>query len=126
MTDVPVLRNLSVRRSFLSRLALLAAIALLLLPASLLRAQDVPHITGIDPTSGKVGDQITVTGENLGKNRVVAVFLSDAKTDYKAAVVEQSPEKIVMKVPQVSAGDYNVSIQVGNQILIEPYRFTVQ
>jgi len=126
MTDVPVLRNLSVRRSFLSRLALLAAIALLLLPASLLRAQDAPHITGIDPTSGKVGDQITVTGENLGKDRVVAVFLSDAKTDYKAAVVEQSPEKIVMKVPQVSAGDYNVSIQVGNQILIEPYRFTVQ
>ncbi len=126
MIEVPDQTNSLARRSFFSRLALLAAIGLIVLPVPLLRAQDAPHVTAVDPTSGKVGDQITVTGENLGKNRVSAAFLSDAKTDFKASVVEQSPEKIVMKVPQVPAGDYNVSIQVGNQILIEPFRFTVQ
>ena len=31
-----------------------------------------------------------------------------------------------MKVPQVKPGGYNVSIQVGNGILIEPVRFTVE
>ena len=67
-----------------------------------------------------------MTGENLGKSNVSAVFLSDDKTDYKATVVEQSDGKIVMKVPQVKAGDYKVSLQAGNNIYIQPVRFTVQ
>mgnify|MGYP001555400461 CR=1 FL=1 len=53
------------------------------------------------------------------------VFESD-KVDYKATIVNQAADKIVMKIPQVKPGGYNVSIQVGNGILIEPVRFTVQ
>ena len=73
-----------------------------------------------------MNDTITVTGENLGKSAVSALFLSDDKNDYKAAIVEQSDAKIVAKVPQVKPGGYNVSVQTGNQIIIEPVRFTVQ
>ena len=40
--------------------------------------------------------------------------------------MDQSDEKIVMKVPQVKSGDYNISIQVGHNIFIKPVRFTVQ
>jgi hypothetical protein len=47
-------------------------------------------------------------------------------TDYKATLVEQAEGKIVMKVPQVKAGGYKVSLQVGNNIYIQPVRFTVQ
>ena len=54
------------------------------------------------------------------------MFLSDDTTDYKATVVEQADAKIVMKVPQVKAGDYKVSVQAGNNIYIQPVRFTVQ
>jgi hypothetical protein len=104
----------------------LAFAVLLLLPASLLVAQDSPRVASVDPTSAKVDANITVTGENLGKDHVSAVFLSDAKTDYKATVVEQTSQRIVMKVPRVTPGDYNVSVQTGNQILIEPVRFTVE
>src|ERR1035437_9413074 len=50
----------------------------------------------------------------------VAVLLSDDKSDYKATIVEQTDEKIVMKVPQVKSGDYNISIQVGTNIFIKP------
>jgi len=32
----------------------------------------------------------------------------------------------VMKVPKVKAGSYNVSIQVGNNIYIQPVKFEVQ
>jgi IPT/TIG domain-containing protein len=85
-----------------------------------------PRITSVDPTTGKVNDSITLTGENLGKGSVAGVFLSDDKNDYKAALLDQSSEKIVVKVPQVKPGGYNVSIQVGVQIFIEPLRFTVQ
>jgi IPT/TIG domain len=94
--------------------------------ASLVCAQGNPRVTAVEPASGKTNDNVTVTGENLGKSNVSAVFLSDDKTDYKATVVEQGEGKIVIKVPQVKAGDYKVSVQVGNNIYIQPVRFTVQ
>lgn len=84
------------------------------------------RVTGVDPTSGKVDDTVTVAGENLGKGAVSAAFLSDDKTDYKATLVEQDGEKIVMKVPHVKPGSYNISIQTGNTILIQPVRFIVR
>jgi hypothetical protein len=105
------------------RCGLLAA-TFLLVP--LLFAQGTPHVTGVEPTSGKVNDSVTVRGEYLGKGSVSAVFLSDDNTDYKATLLEQTEEKIVMKVPQVKPGDYHVSIQEGNKILILPIRFEVQ
>ncbi len=119
-------------QSFMPRcsFALLALLTFLALPFPKIFAQSSPHITGVDPASGKTGDTITVTGENLGKSAVSAVFLSDDKSDYKAAIVEQGADKIVMKVPQVKSGDYNVSIEVGEgakaAIYIQPVRFTVE
>ena len=105
------------------RLGFLAATVLL---ASLVFAQGSPGVTGVDPSSGKVNDNVTVMGENLGKGSVSAVFLSDDKTDYKATLVEQAAEKIVMKVPPVKPGDYNISTQVGTRVLIELVRFKVR
>ena len=89
-------------------------------------AQDTPQVTGIDPTSGKVNDTATVAGTNLDKPGVSAVYLSDDKNDYKATVVEQSAEKIVIKIPQVKAGDYNVSLQEGDKLFIKPIKFKVE
>jgi hypothetical protein len=40
--------------------------------------------------------------------------------------VEQTDARIVMKVPAVRAGGYNVSIQIDNNIYIQPVRFTVE
>lgn len=102
---------------------LAAFFVLALLPAT---AQTNSRITAVDPTSGKVNDTITVTGDSLGKAAVSGVFLSDDQNDHKAMIVDQETGKIVFKVPQVKAGDYNVSIQVGNSLLIQPVRFTVQ
>jgi hypothetical protein len=102
-----------------------AVLAATILLAPLVIAQTSPHVTGIDPAEGKVNDSVTVAGENLGKDSVSAVFLSDDKTDYKATLVNQAADKIVIKVPQVKPGDYNASIQVGNRILITPVKFKV-
>jgi hypothetical protein len=90
------------------------------------QGQATPKITKVDPSSGKVSDSITVSGADLGKDAVAGVFLSDDKSDYKATIVSQAADKIVMKVPQVKPGGYNLSIQVGGTTLIEPVRFTVQ
>lgn len=86
----------------------------------------MPHIATVDPASGKVNDTVTLTGTNLGKASVAGIFLSDDKSDYKATLVDQAPEKIVFKVPQVKPGGYNLSVQSGTQILILPVHFTVE
>src|ERR1019366_3731863 len=91
-------RNKNTRR----RLMFLAAVLL----APLIFAQGVPQLTAIEPSSGKVNETVTIKGENLGKDSVSSVFLSDDKNDYKATIVEQAAEQIVVKVPQVKPGDY--------------------
>jgi len=108
-------------------LGILVGAAIFLTSSQKLTAQnESPSMTSVDPTSGKVNDSITVTGTNLGKPGVSAVFLSDDKNDYKATIIEQEATKIVMKVPEVKAGSYNVSYQKGTSIFIQPIRFTVQ
>jgi hypothetical protein len=102
---------------------ILAAVVLF---SSLAIAQNAPTVTGVDPATGKVNDTVTVSGSNLGKSAVSSVFLSDDKSDFKATIVEQSDDKITMKVPQVKAGDYNISVQVGDKLFIKPVKFRVE
>lgn len=83
-------------------------------------------MASVDPASGKPNDTVTVSGEMLERSHVSAVFLSDDKDDHKAVVVSQAADKITIKIPEVKPGDYNVSIQSGNAIFIQPVRFTVQ
>ena len=116
-------RNLAPRRHSGRNFLLFAAIAFL---AHLVLAQAKPQVTTVDPASGKVNDNVTLIGDNLGKDSVSNVFLSDDNNDYKATVVDQQVQKIVMKVPQVKPGDYHVSIQVGDKIFILPLRFKVE
>jgi len=97
-----------------------------LLTASLALGQASPRVTGVEPEAGKIDSNMTVTGENLGSDTVVGIYLSDDMSDYPATVVEQSADKIVVKVPQVMPGGYNISIHVGNNIFIQPVRFTVE
>jgi|SRR5580704_10015958 hypothetical protein len=120
--------NGTVRLGRIRTLLKLSFIATLLLfcLASRVGGQNSPKITTVAPATGKVNDSVTLTGENLGKDSVSAVFLSDDKDDYKAIVVEQGSAKIILKVPQVKSGGYNISIQEGDKILILPVRFTVQ
>jgi hypothetical protein len=115
---------LAVQQNTGRRRWLFLAAAILLSPVVI--AQNTPQVTGVDPTSGKVNDTATVSGTNLDKPGVSAVFLSDDKNDYKATVVDQSTDKIVIKIPQVKAGDYNISVQEGDKLFIKPVKFKVQ
>jgi hypothetical protein len=116
-------RELSFRRCYAKGLSLLAASILL---ASLAFAQPQGQITSIDPMSGKVNDDVTLAGQKLGKTSVTSVYLSDDKNDYKATIVSQADDKIVLKVPHVKAGVYNVSLGTASTIMILPVHFTVQ
>jgi IPT/TIG domain-containing protein len=109
----------------LCKVVLVASLVLLWLAPRTV-GQNSPKITTVAPAAGKVNDSVTLTGENLGKDAVSAVFLSNDKDDFKATVVEQGSAKIILKVPDVKSGGYNISIQEGDKILILPLKFTVQ
>jgi hypothetical protein len=98
----------------------------LVLFSSLAVAQNSPQVTGVDPASGKVNDTVIINGSNVGKDSVSAVYLSDDKNDYKSTIVDQGNEKITVKVPQVKAGSYNISLQVGDKLFIKPVKFKVE
>jgi hypothetical protein len=114
------------RRFCFAAFALLALAMLVTIQSVRVLAQNSPSVLTVDPASGKVGDTVTVTGTNLARATVAAVFLSDEKSDYKAVVVEQSAEKIIIKIPQVKQGGYNLSFLEGTAIFILPVRFTVE
>jgi hypothetical protein len=61
-------------------------------------------MSSVDPTSGKAGDVLAVSGENLDKANVAKVYLTDDKNDFVCEVTEQSPTAIKLKIPAKAAG----------------------
>jgi hypothetical protein len=112
-----------IRAGIFSVLVLAVTIALL---APRLFAQNGPHVAAVDPASAKVNDSVSITGQNLGKASVAAIYLSDDKDDYKATLSDQADGKITFKIPQVKTGSYNISLQVSGTILIQPVRISIQ
>jgi hypothetical protein len=102
----------------------LASVVLVVVVAGLW-GQGSPRVTSVEPATAKIGASVTVHGENLGKGNVAAVFVSNSSDDFPATVVEQTEGKLVIKIPKVKAGDYNISIQVKSDILIQPIRLAV-
>jgi len=61
--------------------------------------QPMPRMVSVDPDGGKVGDIIVVTGENLQKENVAKVYLTDEKKDTQVEVLEQTATTIKFKIP---------------------------
>jgi hypothetical protein len=93
---------------------------------AMLGAQEYSQINKVEPASVKVGDNVTLHGDGLGKKRVVAVFLSTDKDDIAVVIVEQTDTKIVIKIPKVKAGDYKLGLEVEKTILIQPKFLTIE
>jgi len=53
----------------------------------------------VDPPSGKKGDVVAVSGENLQKDQVDKVFLTDGKNDTPVEVTEQTATSLKFKIP---------------------------
>jgi len=66
---------------------------------SLHAQRGMPRMTSVEPETGKAGDILTVSGENLGKAQVAELYLTDGKNDTKAEMKEQTPTSIAFKIP---------------------------
>jgi len=83
---------------------------------------------GVDPTNGKIGDVVVVTGENLQKANVSKVYLTDGKNDLVAEVLEQTDTTIKFKIPAKATGRMAVMVLTTGkdaQLIEQPVKVTI-
>jgi nitrous oxidase accessory protein NosD len=92
----------------------LSFVPTLLLAAGLcaVAQEPVPRMVSVDPLSGKAGDVIAVTGENLDKAKVDKVYLTDGKNDVPVEVTEQTDKTIKFKIPAKAATGERLAIMI--------------
>jgi hypothetical protein len=61
--------------------------------------QPMPKMVTVDPLNGKAGDVIVATGENLQKDAVAKLYLTDGKNDLACEMLEQTDKTIKFKIP---------------------------
>ena len=74
--------------------------------------QSMPRMSTVEPGNGKTGDVITVAGENLQKDLVAKVYLTDGKIDTEVQITEQSPTSIKFKIPAKAAAGNRLALMV--------------
>jgi hypothetical protein len=80
-------------------------IALLIAASASAVAQPaMPRMVSVEPQNGKPGDVLAVAGENLQKDTVAKVYLTDGKNDFEVTVTEQSDKEIKFKIPAKATG----------------------
>ena len=76
------------------------AVALLAAASFAAHAQTaMPRMASCEPMNGKAGDVIVVTGENLAKDSVAKVYLTDGTNDLQVDIAEQTATTIKFKIP---------------------------
>jgi hypothetical protein len=109
----------------------LSSVVPLLLAATLvLFAQEaMPRMSSVDPPSGKAGDVITVTGENLDKANVGKVYLTDSKNDFECEVTGQTATEIKVKIPAKATGRLALMILTAGKepkLIEQPVKVTIE
>lgn len=88
------------------------------------------QVNSVEPGNGKAGDVITVAGENLHKDTVAKVYLTDGKNDIIMEITDQAPTSIKCKIPaKMQAGRFSVMLLTAGKepkLLVQPVKFTVE
>ena len=89
----------------------------------------IPSIKLVEPVSGKVGDIVKATGENLDKQSVVQVFLTDGKNDIPCQITDQTATVITFKIPaKATPMRYSVAVLTPGKepkFIEQPVRYEV-
>ena len=97
---------------------------------SLLAQATMPRMTTVTPDTAKVGDTLTVEGENLQKSHVAEVYLTDGKNDVKVDVTEQTEKAIKFTVPKsAKPGRLALMILTAEQqpkLIEQPVKVTIE
>ena len=103
--------------------------SLLAFVAGDLKSQAMPMMRTVEPYNAKVGVEVVVSGDNLGKEFVAEVYLGAGGKNTKVEVTSQSEKELKFKVPTVKAGPYRILVLtkgVQPTMIEEPVRFLVE
>jgi hypothetical protein len=70
----------------------------------------MPRMTAVEPPNGKAGDVIVVSGENLQKDSVSKVYLTDGKNDIEVSIDAQTAKEVKFKIPAKATGRLSLMI----------------
>jgi len=102
----------------------------LFLTAGLSSQVKLPTMYSVDPGTGRIGDVLAVTGENLGKETVADLYLTDGKADFKAPIIEQTATSIKFKIPpDAKPGRLSLMVLTRDdppRLIEEPVKITVE
>ena len=88
-----------------------AAITFLVLPPiAAAQSKGMPFVKSVEPMSGKVGDTIVATGENLDKDRVTEFYIGKGNARQKIEIVEQNATTFKFKLPKTESGRYRIVV----------------
>jgi hypothetical protein len=92
-----------------------------------------PRMTSAEPDTGKRGDLITITGENLDKGHIAKLYLTDGgdgKNDVEVQITDQTETTIKFKIPpKAIAGRMALLIltkATPQQLIEQPVKVTVE
>ena len=111
-------------------LLLLISASVLALAASDQPSRPTPIVRSIDPPNAKAGAQIAATGDNLGKNCIAEVYLTQGEKTFKAEIKEQTANAITFVVPAtLKAGRFGFMVLTRGPVpafLDEPVYVTIE
>lgn len=92
--------------------------------------QPVPRLNTVEPANGKVGDVLTVAGENLGKAIVVKLYITDGKNDVEVEMTEQTDTAIKFKIPAAAkTGRFSLMVLTSGKdpkYIEQPVKVTIE
>ena len=87
-------------------------------------------MNSVDPATAKPGAEVTVSGENLDKNAVTEVYLTDGKDDIKLTIVQQSATSVKLRLPStVKSGRFSLMLLTTGadpKLIEQPVKLTVE
>jgi hypothetical protein len=104
-------------------------ILLMAVCALALAQQSMPRMTSVEPGNGKSGDVIVVAGENLTKDAVAKVYLTDGKSDIEVQVTEQTAASLKFKIPAKAKGRMALMIETSGKdakLIEQPVKLTIE
>ena len=102
------------------------------LPACLQSQTGMPLMRSVDPTSGRAGDVLTIQGDNLGREDVTALYLTNDSGDIKVPIMDQSSASIKFAIPRdAKPGRFALMVLTskgggGPKLIEQPVKITVE
>ncbi|HTP88418.1 MAG TPA: IPT/TIG domain-containing protein [Bryobacteraceae bacterium] len=92
-------------------LALVMAVVPATAAAAVTEAGPTPIMKVVQPDSAKAGDEVTVSGTNLAKDTVAAVYLTQGEKTIKVKVTSQTETDVKFLIPaDLKAGRFGIMV----------------